>query len=289
MFYELIDGKLTASQADKGVFAVFTIDDVAGVETFCNAEITQLKKINKYSTFLQGETGQLFIVNRAEEDADSIQITKIRFFQTADKVACLTDDTEKIVEIAQSLEGVSITTIVPMMLSELISDDNVYLELQEKRLAELEALFIKEKALYKSDELIKYRRKFLVLKRSYEQLLQCVSEAKKFAAEDAVTAFTELEETLSGLTEDLLNLRDFVSQVREAFQEQVDISLNTVMKFLTVVTSVFMPLSFIAGWYGMNLKMPEVKLEYGYLIPICLTIVISVVSVVYFVKKKWFR
>ena len=83
------------------------------------------------------------------------------------------------------------------------------------------------------------------------------------------------------------NLRDYVTQVREAYQAQVDINQNTLMKLFTVVTTIFLPLTLIVGWYGMNFKIPEYNSPYGYpiIIAICITIVIS--CIIWFKKNKW--
>ena len=60
-------------------------------------------------------------------------------------------------------------------------------------------------------------------------------------------------------------LREYASQVSSEYQAQVYIAQNRIMKLLTVVTTVCMPLSLIAGWYGMNfMNMPELHWAYGY-------------------------
>lgn len=65
--------------------------------------------------------------------------------------------------------------------------------------------------------------------------------------------------------------------------------MNEVMKTLTVISSVFLPLTFIAGIYGMNFKyMPELNYKYGYYIIIGLMVLIVIVMLYYFKKKKWF-
>ena len=57
---------------------------------------------------------------------------------------------------------------------------------------------------------------------------------------------------------------------------------------LTVITSIFMPLTLIAGWYGMNFKyMPELEHEAAYPIVIAVSIVIVIVCLIFFKKKKW--
>ena len=81
------------------------------------------------------------------------------------------------------------------------------------------------------------------------------------------------------------NLREYVTQVREAYQAQIDINLNKIMKFFTVVTSIFLPLTLIVGWYGMNLKIPEFNWAYGYPCVIALCLVVSAAILVWFKKK----
>ena len=60
------------------------------------------------------------------------------------------------------------------------------------------------------------------------------------------------------------------------------------MKFLSAVTLLFSPLTFLVGWYGMNFDMPEMKNSYSYVLPFALTAIIIMVTVFIFKKKKWF-
>ena len=60
-------------------------------------------------------------------------------------------------------------------------------------------------------------------------------------------------------------LREYASQIASEYQAQIDIGQNRIMKVLTVVTTLCLPLSLIAGWYGMNFAhMPELQWAYGY-------------------------
>ena len=68
----------------------------------------------------------------------------------------------------------------------------------------------------------------------------------------------------------------------------MDIRLNTTMKVFTVVTTIFLPLTVIAGWYGMNFQMPEYEWKYGYLIVILASVACVVAGIAFFKKNKWF-
>ena len=61
------------------------------------------------------------------------------------------------------------------------------------------------------------------------------------------------------------------------------------MGILTVVTTFFLPLTLISGWYGMNFEnMPELKWAYGYPMVIAVSLMIAVIEYVYFKRKKFF-
>ena len=61
------------------------------------------------------------------------------------------------------------------------------------------------------------------------------------------------------------------------------------MQILTIVTTVFMPLTLITGWYGMNFKnMPELDSKYGYFIIAIISIIVISVEFIIFKIKKWF-
>ena len=76
--------------------------------------------------------------------------------------------------------------------------------------------------------------------------------------------------------------------MREAYQSQIDIEQNELMKLFTVVTVIFQPLTLLVGWYGMNFSgMPELAWKYGYPVFIIVSAVIVLILILYFKKKKW--
>ena len=97
-----------------------------------------------------------------------------------------------------------------------------------------------------------------------------------------------LEKRLGRLRNEAQLLREYCLQVRELFQAEIDIRQNRIMKILTIVTTIFLPLSLLAGWYGMNFTgMPELTWKYGY--PAVIAVSILVVAVcVWIMKKKKF-
>jgi magnesium transporter len=75
----------------------------------------------------------------------------------------------------------------------------------------------------------------------------------------------------------------------ELYVSNTSYKLNEIMKVLTIISTIFIPLTFIVGVYGMNFRyMPEIEYRWGYAITWAIMIAISSFMVYYFKKKKWF-
>jgi magnesium transporter len=82
--------------------------------------------------------------------------------------------------------------------------------------------------------------------------------------------------------------RDMISGMLDIYLSSISNAMNAVMKVLTIIATIFIPLTFIAGIYGMNFKyMPELEWRWGYFIVWAIMIVIGFAMVLYFKRKKW--
>jgi magnesium transporter len=82
--------------------------------------------------------------------------------------------------------------------------------------------------------------------------------------------------------------RDMVSGMLDIYLSSISNRMNAVMKVLTIIATIFMPLTFVAGIYGMNFKyMPELSWHYGYLYFWLVNVVIAGIMLLFFRKKKW--
>jgi magnesium transporter len=82
--------------------------------------------------------------------------------------------------------------------------------------------------------------------------------------------------------------RDMVSGMLEIYLSSLSNRLNEIMKVLTIITTIFIPLSFVAGLYGMNFRyMPEIEWRYGYFAILGLMVVVAGWMILYFKRKRW--
>jgi magnesium transporter len=176
----------------------------------------------------------------------------------------------------------------------MTADDLDILNNLESSITELEDELLTAQLPVKSasSRIITLRRNLLHLKRYYEQLSLVTGVLRDNEAGampfDLVKHFASLDRRVEHLLSFVLNLREYVTQVREAYQAQIGIEQNQIMRIFTVITGIFLPLTLIVGWYGMNFDMPEYGWRFGYAYIIALSVLVCVLGFVLFRRKKWF-
>lgn len=193
---------------------------------------------------------------------------------------------------SSSAYTINASKIIYMLLDKLTSMDNVNLKKIENNITKLEEQVIKGIERDFTRDIIQLRKQLLYLKRYYEPLIDIAESLEEnengLIDEVAIRFFTILVNRMERLNHNVINLRDYVTQVREAYQAQVDIKLNKTMKLFTVVTTIFLPLTLIVGWYGMNFRyMPEYEWAYGYSSVIGISLVVVVVCLIYFKRHNY--
>ncbi len=132
-------------------------------------------------------------------------------------------------------------------------------------------------------------RKLLV---HYEQLIDMTQELEEnengFFSEENLRYIHLFMNLLARRHDSAASLRDYTMQVRDLYHAQLEVRQNRIMTLLTVVTTIFMPLTLIVGWYGMNFRyMPELEWRFGYPVVIIVSIAVAVACLLFFKKKKW--
>ncbi len=84
------------------------------------------------------------------------------------------------------------------------------------------------------------------------------------------------------------SLRDMISGMLEVYISSMNIRLNEIMKVLTIIATIFIPITFVASLYGMNFKyMPEISWRWGYWGALGVMAVIAILMLIYFRRKRW--
>lgn len=176
-------------------------------------------------------------------------------------------------------------------LVSIISEDLLYLEAIEREITKLEENIISWKVDNFNQRLLKLKKEISHLHRYYSQLTEVgaglYENESDFFGKEHVAAFKVFSERAGRLQGETQVLREYAMEVQEVYQSEMSIRQNDVMKVLTVVTTIFLPLTLIVGWYGMNFaNMPELSWKYGYPLVILLSIAVVFISVWIFKRKK---
>lgn len=123
------------------------------------------------------------------------------------------------------------------------------------------------------------------------ELLYRMLESKRVGLDaEERSYFHDIYDHLLRLTDMMTSAREMTSDIRDNYISLNSYRMNNIMKTLTVITTIFMPLTFIAGLYGMNfVNMPELKSENGYFYVLGIMILLGVMMSLWFKKKGWFE
>ena len=92
------------------------------------------------------------------------------------------------------------------------------------------------------------------------------------------------------ISEHIKDLTDYTLQIKDIYQSQIDMKQTKAMNMLTIVSSIFLPLTLITGWYGMNfMHMSELKWAFSYPVVFIISIIIVVTEIAIFWKKGLFK
>ncbi|MDL2229160.1 magnesium/cobalt transporter CorA [Treponema sp. OttesenSCG-928-L16] len=135
-------------------------------------------------------------------------------------------------------------------------------------------------------ELLRLRRAVWPLRESLSALMRLDSE---LIGEELEPFLRDLHDNVMQAAETIDSYRELLAGVMEVHLSSISNRMNNVMKVLTIISTIFIPISFIAGVYGMNFtNMPELGHPYGYYITLGVMALIALLMVLFFKRRKWF-
>lgn len=144
----------------------------------------------------------------------------------------------------------------------------------------------------KLKELYKFRRELIYLRKSVWPLREVIVKLERgecsMISEEVKPFLRDVYDHTIQVIETVESTRDILSGIVDVYLSSVSNRMNSVMKVLTIISTIFMPLAFITGLYGMNFdNMPELHMHNGYYVVIGVCAAIAVGMVIYFQRKKW--
>ncbi len=303
---EIFDSNLSEMKRDKMSqhWVIASPDEVCQHNDyfkFHNSTVAECISPRQYPRIEVYDDTNFGVINIIEKDQVGFSARELNFYLTKEKLVFVVKEKHRIIdniraEIFQNSSSsksylLTVSKILYILLDRIASSDSAILSEIEGKISKLEEKVMNDIRIDFTDDIVKLRKQLLYLKRYYEPLVDIVEDLEEnengLIDDSAIRYFKILNNRVIRLNNNVLNLRDYITQVREAYQAQVDINLNKIMKVFTVVTTIFLPLTLIAGWYGMNFKhMPELNWIYGYPFAFILSGIVVAVSLAYFRKHN---
>lgn len=239
------------------------------------------------------------------EGSDAIEVEQISFLLKKDVLLSFQEKRsdfflhvrERIRSHSGLVRGRKADYLLYILLDSIMENFYITLENEEDKVEELIDMTKENPDPVILERIEKHRDNFNFLKRSIIPLRDSLYEIKSIKddtvfneiQDDTFSFFARLHQKSSELLEQIDSDMDTLESASNFFFSAQTHKMNEVMKTLTIVSSIFIPLTFIVGVYGMNFEdMPELKSTYGYPIVMGVMFLLVIGMIVYFKKRRWF-
>lgn len=179
-----------------------------------------------------------------------------------------------------------------LLLDAVVDHYFTILEKLGERIEEIEERLLTDPRPETLQEIHKLKREMIFLRRSVWPLRELISglervESSLFKKATRIYLRDIYDHTIQ-VIDTVETYRDMLSGMHDTYLSSLSNRMNEVMKVLTIIATIFIPLTFIAGVYGMNFEfMPELKWHGAYFAVWSIIVAVAVTMVVFFKKKKW--
>jgi magnesium transporter len=184
--------------------------------------------------------------------------------------------------------------ILHFLVDEILDQLFPMLELIANRLCDLEEAALREPRPKLLTRTFQHRSNLLTIRGQIwplrHQIRVLLRQRQELLGREATAGFQDMGELVDLLFENCELLRNQCDAITQSYAASVANRMNQVMKTLTILTSVFAPLTFIVGVYGMNFEnMPELRWRYGYAYAMALMALVALIQLYWLWRRQWFE
>lgn len=201
------------------------------------------------------------------------------------------DETDMLKGVKEEIKRLELQEGIEVIFDGILKQGQQVVEEMENYLINMEREIVAGKIERNRNQAIfECKRTLTLWKNDYVQLLNIaegINGMGQALSEESACYFRVYENKIRRMNEQIQFLYEELVHVREALDAAIAYEQNRIMKVFTAVTTIFMPLTLVAGWYGMNFsRIPELTWRYGYAYVAVLSLVVVLVCVIFFKKKK---
>ncbi len=214
--------------------------------------------------------------------------------EETDKGAAFADLSQWLLQGEAVVEESDLDDILHFLIDDILDDIFPILETISHQLDALEEDVLRRPKPKQLNRTFRYRANLRTIRSQIwplrHQIQILLREHQSIIGKEALSGFQEMGELVQLLYENCEMLRNQCDAITQAYSVGVGNRMNQVMKTLTILTSIFAPLTFIAGIYGMNFEnMPELKWQNGYFLALMVMGLIAILQGYWLWKRGWFQ
>lgn len=177
-----------------------------------------------------------------------------------------------------------------VLLDHLVDQFFLLVEEMDDAVGRIETDLLREKSKIKAAQILKLKKDFIVARRHLlplrDEFRKIIAGGSPLLSSESIIYFSDVYDHLNQIAQTLEMFREQFLGIMDLYIANGDYRMNIIMKRLSVVATIFMPLTFLVGVYGMNFKnMPELQWKYGYM-ALWGLLIITAGGLSYYLKKK---
>lgn len=199
---------------------------------------------------------------------------------------------KRLLEPASQVRNKSSDFLFFRLIDVVVDNYFVVLETIADQLEDLEARTMGENEEHNLREILNVKKSLIHLRKSVFPLREALSKLSKtesdLVQDNNLKYLSDIYDHTIHVIQSIETYRDLISSLMDLHLSSISYRMNVVMKVLTIISTIFIPLTFLAGVYGMNFHyFPELDLPYAYPLFWVVCVVLTICMLIYFRRKKW--
>lgn len=264
--------------------------------------LEDVSDVNQRPKFEEYENGSFLIVKALHFDSETkkVAIEQVAIFFRKGLVITFHEEGTDLFKVVRNriehskgrIRHAKADYLAYTMIDSVVDHYFIVLEEIEDEIELLEDLILESHEAEHKARIHDLKKQLLSIRKVTIPLREAISQFSKVENEtieqSTIIFIRDLYDHIIQITDMVDNFRDLLNGLQDLFLAEMSMKMNKIMHFLTLVSAIFIPLTFLTGLYGMNFDhIPELHWQYGYLILWGIMVFISVLLMIYFKRKKW--
>jgi magnesium transporter len=253
-------------------------------------------KIDYFSDYL------FFLLNAFQysEEDDNIKSEQVSIILKPDRVLTFLEGDDDILNVIKArirecrgkIREEGADYLVYVILDTVVDHYFVAIDAMNERIEDLQEELIANPTPRTLSSINLFKRESIMLRKSMwplrEILNSLLREKTGFIQDSTIPYLKDVYDHIIQVIDIISSIQDMLSGMLDIYLSSLSNRMNEIMKVLTIIATIFIPLTFLAGIYGMNFKyMPELECRYGYFLLLSIMALVGILMAIYFWRKRW--